>query len=82
MKKSDKEKSEIILNKVKDQISDIDKEVLDKIVKLIENNPDKHTDLIWLQENLEKEYPDINPLTIMNYFLILNMCGIITLDNK
>lgn len=82
MKKSDKEKSDIILNKVKEQISDVDREVLDKIVKLIEDNPDKHTDLIWLQEKLEKEYPDINPIAIMNYFFILNLCGIITLDNK
>ena len=79
---SNDEKSQLIFNKIKEQISDVDKEVLDKIILLLKENQDKHTDLIWLQETLEKDYPDINPITITNYFLILNLCGIITLDNK
>lgn len=79
---SDDEKKKLLLEKAKEQLSDNDKEIIDKIVKLIESNSDKHTDIIWLQEELEKEYKDITPLAIMNYFLILSMCGILTLDNQ
>ena len=77
---SSEEKSEYILNQIKEQISDVDKELLDKIVQLVKDNPDKHTDLLWLQETLEKDYPEITPLAITNYFLILKLCGIITLE--
>ena len=82
MKLPDKEKGRVLLDKAKEQMSDIDKQVIDDILLLLEENQDKHTDLLWINEQLEKKYPDINPLAIMSYFFVLKTCGIIDLDNK
>ena len=81
MKLDPRERSKVLLDKAKEQISEQDREVLDDIVKLIEDNPDKHTDLMWLNDELSPKYPDINPLALMTYFFILNACGVIMLDS-
>ncbi len=82
MKLPDKEKGKVLLGKAKEQMSDIDKQVIDDILLLLEENQNKHTDLLWINEQLEKKYPDINPLAIMSYFFVLKTCGIIDLDDK
>jgi len=76
-----RERSMKLLEKAKEQVSEQDRKALDDIVKLIEDNPDKHTDLMWVNEQMSVKYPDINPLAVMTYFFILNACGIIMLDN-
>jgi len=81
MKLDPRERSRVLLDKAKEQISEQDREVLDDIIKLIEDNPDKHTDLMWLNDKLAPKYPDINPLALMTYFFILNACGVVVLDS-
>jgi hypothetical protein len=81
-KKTPEEQQKTLLEKAKEQVSDVDKQVLDDIVSLLNNNKDKHTDLLWLNDELEKKYPDINPLATLSYFLLLNTCGIVNLDDK
>lgn len=82
MKLPDKEKSRILLDKAKEQMSDEDKSVLDDIVKLLEENQDKHTDLVWINDQLQSKYPELNPLAIMSFFFLLKTCGIVDLDNN
>jgi len=81
-KKSPEEQQKIILDKAKAQVSEVDRQVIDDIIVLIRDNPDKHTDLMWVNEELEKKYPDINPLGTLSYLLLLQTCGIVNLDDK
>ena len=81
-KKSPEEQQQIILEKAKAQVSEVDRQVIDDIIVLIRDNPDKHTDLMWVNEELEKKYPDINPLGTLSYLLLLQTCGIVNLDDK
>lgn len=81
-KKTPEEQQKTLLEKAKEQVSDIDKQVIDDIIVLMRDNPDKHTDLMWVNEELEKKYPDINPLGTLSYLLLLNTCGIVRLDDK
>lgn len=81
-KKSPEEQQKIILDKAKAQVSEVDRQVIDDIIALIRDNPDKHTDLMWVNEELEKKYPDINPLGTLSYLLLLQTCGIVNLDDK
>ena len=81
-KKSPEEQQQIILDKAKAQVSEVDRQVIDDIIVLIRDNPDKHTDLMWVNEELEKKYPDINPLGTLSYLLLLQTCGIVNLDDK
>lgn len=82
MKLSDKEKSEILLSKAREQMSDEDRVVLDDIIKLLEENQDKHTDLVWINDKLQDKYPELNPLAIMSFFFLLKACGVVDLDNS
>jgi len=82
MKLPDEEKKKVLLDKAKGQMSEIDCQVIDDIIKLIEENPEEHTDLLWINNKLEEKYPDINPLAMMTYFFVLKTCGIIDLDTE
>ena len=79
---SDKEKSEVLLSKAREQMSDEDRVVLDDIIKLLEENQDKHTDLVWINDKLQDKYPELNPLAIMSFFFLLKACGVADLDNS
>lgn len=74
--------SQILLDKMKEHLSKEDSECMDEIIKLLKNNPDKNTDILFLEDNLKEKFPDINPLAILNYYFLLTSAGFIELDHK
>lgn len=78
--KSHDEQSSIVLDKIKEQVSEEDGKALDAMIELIRSNPDRNTDILFINDELVKTFPDMNPIAVLNYFFILATCGIIEMD--
>lgn len=75
---SDSEKKEIILSKIKESISEDDRNCLDRILEIFESG--NQDDILSLETKLKIEFPNINPLAIFQYLMLLMGAGLITIE--
>lgn len=79
---SPEERSKIILDKIKERVTERDGKALDLLYSILKEHPDENTNMSFLVNEMQKTYPMVNPLTILSYMSLLNITGLITVDNN
>ena len=79
---SPEERSKIILDKIKERVTKRDGKALDLLYSILKEHPDENTNMSFLVNEMQKTYPMVNPLTILSYMSLLNIAGLITVDNN
>ena len=79
-KMSEKERKKTVLDRLRSQLSLEDAMVVDAMVELLEKTKESsmNTDIEYITKELEKKFPDINELAVLQFYIILNSIGIVT----
>lgn len=64
------------------KLSEDDVRCCRRIVELLsdESNSDKNTDILFIEKELKKDFPEINPITVFSYVMLLQGLKMIKLE--
>ena len=64
------------------KLSEDDVRCCRRIVELLsdESNSDKNTDILFIERELKKDFPEINPITVFSYVMLLQGLKMIKLE--
>lgn len=77
---SEGKRKEAILDRLRSQLSLEDAMVVDAMVDLLEKTKEsnENTDIEYITRELKKKFPEINELAVLQFYIILNSIGIVS----
>lgn len=79
-KMSEEEQRQELLRLVKENVTETDGKVIDRILGLLKDHQGEDTDMVFFMNNLKEDFPDINPSSIVSYMMLLKSCGLVDVD--